>query len=78
MCWLRISNSNGFLIDKNNLTKNTSKKFPLTQKYLKKLTGSFDNHFAKWLMNEIEKGNSIFLEITPRYFSTWRIPVPEE
>jgi uncharacterized pyridoxamine 5'-phosphate oxidase family protein len=54
------------------------KNIPLAKKYLKKLTGSLDNHFAKWLMNEIEKGNSIFLEITPRYFSTWRIPVPEE
>jgi len=54
------------------------KNIPLGKKYLKKLTGSLDNHFAKWLMNQIEKGNSIFLEITPRYFSTWRIPVPEE
>ena len=54
------------------------KNIPLAKKYLKKLTGSLDNHFAKWLMNEIEKGNSIFLEITPRYFSTWRIPVPQE
>ena len=45
---------------------------PLATKYLTKLTGSLDNHFAKWLMNEIENGTSIFLEITPRYFSTWR------
>lgn len=51
---------------------------PLAKKYLTKLTGSLDNHFAKWLMNEIENGRSIFLEITPRYFSTWRIPVPAE
>ena len=27
---------------------------PLATKYLKKLTGSLDNPFAKWLMNEIE------------------------
>ena len=52
------------------------KNIPLAKKYLTKLTGSLDNHFARWLMNEIEKGNSIFLEITPRYFSTWRIPIP--
>ena len=51
---------------------------PLAKKYLTKLTGSLDNHFAKWLMNEIQKGTSIFLMITPRYFSTWRIPVPAE
>jgi uncharacterized pyridoxamine 5'-phosphate oxidase family protein len=54
------------------------KNIPLAKKYLKKVTGGLDNHFAKWLMNEIKKGNSIFLEITPRYFSTWRIPVPDE
>lgn len=50
----------------------------LATKYLIKLTGSLDNHFAKWLMNEIENGRSIFLEITPRYFSTWRIAIPAE
>ena len=48
---------------------------PLATKYLTKLNGSLDNHFAKWLMNEIENGRSIFLEITPRYFSTWRIQI---
>jgi hypothetical protein len=42
---------------------------PLAKKYLTKL----DNPFAKWLMNEIENGTAIFPEITPRYFSTWRI-----
>jgi uncharacterized pyridoxamine 5'-phosphate oxidase family protein len=46
---------------------------PLATKYLTKLTGSLDNPFAKWLMNEIENGTAIFLEITPIYFSTWRI-----
>ena len=45
----------------------------LATKYLTKLTGSLDNTFAKWLMNEIVNGTAIFLEITPRYFSTWRI-----
>ena len=49
---------------------------PLATKYLTKLTGSLDNHFAKWLMNEIENGTAIFLEIMPRYFSTWRVELP--
>ena len=48
----------------------------LATKYLTKLTGSLDNPFAKWLVNEIENGTAIFLEITPRYFSTWRIAIP--
>ena len=51
---------------------------PLATKYLTKLTGSLDNPFAKWLMNEIENGTAIFLEITPIYFSTWRIAIPAE
>jgi hypothetical protein len=34
-----------------------------------KLTGSLDNPIAKWPLGEIEKGNEILLEITPRYFS---------
>ena len=46
---------------------------PLATKYLTKLTGSLDNTFAKWLMSEIVNGTAIFLEITPRYFLTWRI-----
>jgi uncharacterized pyridoxamine 5'-phosphate oxidase family protein len=49
---------------------------PLAKKYLTKLTGGLDNPFAKWLMNEIENGTAIFLEITPRYFSTWRVELP--
>jgi general stress protein 26 len=53
---------------------NVQENIPLAKKYLTKLTGSLDNQFAKWLMNEIQNGTSIFLEITPRYFSTWRIP----
>jgi len=55
---------------------NVKENISLAKKYLTKLTGSLDNPFAKWLMNEIEKGTSIFLEITPRYFSTWRIAIP--
>jgi hypothetical protein len=46
---------------------------PLVKKYLTKLTGG---PFANWLMKEIENGTAIFLEITPRYFSTWRIEIP--
>jgi hypothetical protein len=38
----------------------------LAKKFLVKLTGSLDNPIAIWLLGEIEKGNEILLEITPR------------
>lgn len=31
---------------------------------------------AKWLLTEIEKGSEVILEITPKYFSTWRSAIP--
>jgi uncharacterized pyridoxamine 5'-phosphate oxidase family protein len=51
---------------------------PLARKFLLKMTGSLDNPIAKWLMREIEKGDEIILEITLRYFSTWRSSMPAE
>jgi hypothetical protein len=38
--------------------------------------GSTNNPNAKWLLNQIESGNEVILEITPRYYSTWRSAVP--
>jgi nitroimidazol reductase NimA-like FMN-containing flavoprotein (pyridoxamine 5'-phosphate oxidase superfamily) len=49
---------------------------PLAKKLKMKLTGSLDNPIAKWLLTEVEKGNEVILEITPKYFSTWRSAMP--
>ena len=51
---------------------------PLAKKFMMKLTGSLDNPITKWLLGEVEKGDEIILEITPRYFSTWRSAMPVE
>jgi uncharacterized pyridoxamine 5'-phosphate oxidase family protein len=48
------------------------------KKFLMKLTGNLDNPVAKLLLGEIEKGDEIVLEITPRYFSTWVSAMPTE
>lgn len=48
----------------------------LAKKMMIKSTGSLDNPIAKWLLTEIEKGNEVILEITPKYFSTWRSAIP--
>jgi len=50
----------------------------LAKKFLMKLTGSLDNPIAKWLLGEVEKGDEIILEMTPKYFSTWRRAMPAE
>jgi hypothetical protein len=33
--------------------------------------GSLEHPTSKWLLGEIEKGNEVILEISPRYYSTW-------
>ena len=33
--------------------------------------GSLEHPTSKWLLGEIEKGNEVVLEISPRYYSTW-------
>jgi hypothetical protein len=38
--------------------------------------GSLDDPNGKWLLGGIEKGNEVILEITPKYYSTWRTAVP--
>jgi nitroimidazol reductase NimA-like FMN-containing flavoprotein (pyridoxamine 5'-phosphate oxidase superfamily) len=38
----------------------------LAKKMMMKATGSLDNPIAKWLLTEIEKGNEVILEITPK------------
>jgi len=48
----------------------------IAEKLMTKLTGSLDNPNAKWVINEIKKGNNVILEITPTYYSTWRSAVP--
>jgi hypothetical protein len=46
------------------------------KKFIMKNIGSLDNANAKWLLSEIENGNEVILEITPKYYSTWRTAVP--
>jgi general stress protein 26 len=48
----------------------------IAKKFIMKNIGTLDDPNAKWLLTEIEKGNEVILEITPRYYSTWRTAVP--
>jgi nitroimidazol reductase NimA-like FMN-containing flavoprotein (pyridoxamine 5'-phosphate oxidase superfamily) len=43
----------------------------IAEKLLMRSLGSLEHPTSKWLLGEIEKGNEIVLEISPRYYSTW-------
>jgi hypothetical protein len=43
----------------------------ISKKIMIKYLGSLDNPMAKILLENVEHGNSVILEITPIYFSTW-------
>lgn len=43
----------------------------ISKKIMIKYLGSLDNPMAKILLGNVEQGNSVILEITPLYFSTW-------
>ena len=43
----------------------------IAEKLLMRSLGSLEHPTSKWLLGEIEKGNEIVVEISPRYYSTW-------
>jgi nitroimidazol reductase NimA-like FMN-containing flavoprotein (pyridoxamine 5'-phosphate oxidase superfamily) len=43
----------------------------IAEKLLMRGLGSLEHPTARWLLNEIQKGNEVVLEITPSYYSTW-------
>ena len=44
---------------------------PIAEKIMLKYLGSTDNPMAKVLLENVRNGNSVVLEITPKYYSTW-------
>jgi general stress protein 26 len=56
--------------------EDVSHNIDIAKKFIMKNIGSLDDPNAKWLLNEIENGNEVILEITPKYYSTWRAAVP--
>jgi general stress protein 26 len=56
--------------------KDVNHNIDIAKKFIMKNIGSLDDPNAKWLLSKIEKGNEVILEITPKYYSTWRSAVP--
>jgi nitroimidazol reductase NimA-like FMN-containing flavoprotein (pyridoxamine 5'-phosphate oxidase superfamily) len=44
---------------------------PIAEKIIVKYLGSLDNPIARSLIDGVKKGDSVILEITPSYYSTW-------
>ena len=43
----------------------------IAEKLLMRSLGSLEHPTSKWLLDEIEKGDEVVLEISPLYYSTW-------
>ncbi len=44
---------------------------PIAQRIMIKYLGSTDHSMAKTLLENVRNGNSVLLEIKPKYYSTW-------
>lgn len=44
---------------------------PIAQRIMIKYLGSIDHPMAKLLLENVRNGNSVLLEIKPKYYSTW-------
>jgi len=53
------------------ISEDVNRNVPIAEKIMIKYTGSLDNNVAKFLMDAVKSGNSVILEITPSYYSTW-------
>jgi len=53
------------------ISEDLSFNVPIAEKIHIRYLGSLDNPISKSLMDAVRKGQSVVLEISPRYYSTW-------
>ena len=53
------------------ISEDISRNISIAEKIMIKYTGSLDNNMAKFLMDSINKGESVIVEIIPRFYATW-------
>lgn len=53
------------------VSEDTRKNLPIAEKIAVKYLGSTDHPLAKMLLDNVNNGSSVILEMTPRFFSTW-------
>ena len=44
---------------------------PIAEKIMVRYLGSLEHPMAKSLMNSVRRGDSVIIEVSPRYYSTW-------
>lgn len=87
---LRKNNVIGFCIDDTNIpTKGVRGKgtvkilvdinqsLKILKRSMLKVFGTLDNPIVKWNIQRMEKGDYVILEITPRYYSTWKFTMDD-
>ncbi|MDW0155600.1 MAG: pyridoxamine 5'-phosphate oxidase family protein, partial [Nitrososphaeraceae archaeon] len=53
------------------ILSNPDANLPIAQRIMVKYLGSIDHPMAKLLLENVRNGNSVLLEIKPKYYSTW-------
>ncbi|NMJ86242.1 MAG: pyridoxamine 5'-phosphate oxidase family protein [Thaumarchaeota archaeon] len=53
------------------ISEDVRSNIPIAEKIMLKYTGSLNNKVAKFVMDSVKGGQSVILEITPRYYATW-------
>ncbi len=51
--------------------EDTSHNIPIAEKIMMKYLGSLEHTMAKALMTSVKNGDSVILEVSPNYYSTW-------
>lgn len=53
------------------ISSDPERNLPIAEKIMLKYLGSTDHPMAKILLENVRNGNSVILEIKPKYYSTW-------
>lgn len=53
------------------ISEDPQKNLPIAEKIMVKYLGSAEHPMAKTLLDNVKNGNSVLIELTPRFFSTW-------
>lgn len=53
------------------ISEDVSKNIPIAEKIIVKYMGDLENKVAQFLLDAVKKGQSVILELTPLYYSTW-------
>jgi nitroimidazol reductase NimA-like FMN-containing flavoprotein (pyridoxamine 5'-phosphate oxidase superfamily) len=53
------------------ISSDPQRNLPIAEKIMLKYLGSTDHPMAKILLENVRNGNSVILEIKPKYYSTW-------